>query len=191
MKRLLFLVLLWAALPAAADETVMICYNYGCAVQAPATFNEEQLSRVRETLAEALDAGQEREALARVLGQLYGWAGEQLPIAKDRGGDYADDGVDGRMDCIDHATSSTQLLHMIEARGWLRFHRVAAPARRTRFLIIQHFSAVVEELTPEGVKPVSASPPKRFAIDSWFRDNGQPAVVMPIDDWLGGAYPDV
>jgi hypothetical protein len=39
---------------------------------------------------------------------LYGWAGEQSDI-HNRGGNYADAGI-GRMDCIDHSTSTTRLL---------------------------------------------------------------------------------
>ena len=23
-----------------------------------------------------------------------------------------------------------------------------------------------------------------YVVDSWFYDNGQPAVVMPLDDWM-------
>jgi hypothetical protein len=31
----------------------------------------------------------------------------------------------------------------------------------------------------------------RFAVDSWFVDNGQPAVILPLDEWKKGAGPDV
>jgi len=38
-----------------------------------------------------------------------------------------------------------------------------------------------------GADPMVAG---RWAVDTWFRDNGAPAVVMPLAKWLGGAYPD-
>jgi hypothetical protein len=104
------------------------------------------------------------------------------------------------MDCIDHSTSTTRLLRMIEARGWLRFHRVLDPVRRSRFLLDQHFSAAVEETGSAAADPAAAGemlkvgeglPAARFAVDSWFFDNGTPAVVMPLEDWLSGDSPDV
>ena len=81
---------------------------------------------MREQLRGAADAADERHQLALALGSLYRWAGEQLPIHADKGGDYADEGVDGRMDCIDHATTTTRLLRLIEVA------RLAAPPSRDR-----------------------------------------------------------
>ena len=60
------------------------------------------------------------ERLAETLGSLYAWGGEQSDIHNDRGGNYADDQVSGRMDCIDHSTSTTRLLHLLVRRGYLR-----------------------------------------------------------------------
>jgi len=121
------------------------------------------------------------------------------------------------MDCIDHSTSTTRLLELVEARGWLRFHRVVEPARRTRF-ILQHFSAVVEVLSAEEriarLPPGQAlagcnctedgqvieeaaegdggdRPGERYVVDSWFVDNGEPAVVLPLAEWLKGGGPNV
>lgn len=200
-----------------AGETVSVCYNYGCQVEAAVRYNARQLAFVRDLLRRAHDAAEEREHLALALGSLYRWAGEQSPIHVDKGGDYADEGVHGSMDCIDHATTTTRLLRMIEAQGWLRHHRVLEPARRTLF-IMQHFSAVIEaRAAPVAAKAAAdadycvgcydeggvlmarapsverrseAAPDPRWAIDTWFRDNGAPAVVMPLDTWRRGAYPD-
>lgn len=219
MKTVLFLLTLFAA-SARAGESVSVCYNYGCAVEAPVRYDDRQLAFVRDQLRGAADAADEREQLALALGSLYRWAGEQLPIHADKGGDFADDGVDGRMDCIDHATTTTRLLRMIEAHGWLRHHRVLEPARRS-FFITQHFTALIEAreapvvarvplvdydtcvgcydeggalmARPQALprKPANVKPPVvRWAIDTWFRDNGAPAAVMDIDTWQGGAYPD-
>ena len=219
MKCRLFPLLL-VATAAQAGESVAFCYNYGCGVEAAVRFSDAQLIFVREQLRGAADAADERHQLALALGSLYRWAGEQLPIHADKGGDYADDGVDGRMDCIDHATTTTRLLRLIESHGWLRHHRVIEQARRT-FLITQHFSAVIEarvapvaagtteeerdycvgcytdggslivgprsRRAPAALDPLMST---RWAVDTWFRDNGAPAVVMPLATWLGGAYPD-
>jgi len=93
---------------------------------------------------------------------------------------------------------------------------VLAPERRTRF-ILQHYSAVIEELSPDeriarlppgtalarcnctedgliieapdGAE--AARPGERYAVDSWFVDNGEPAVVLPLAEWLNGGGPNV
>lgn len=188
---LLAAVALPVATRARADESVSVCYDYGCAVQQQVSFSEPQLARVREILAAAATAAAERRALSEAVGRLYAFAGEQSPIRNDRGGNYADGGVQGSMDCIDHSTTTTRLLRLLERRGWLRFHRVLEPVRRTRFLIVQHWSALIEETAPRRSEAGLPAAPARFVVDSWFVDNGQPAVVLPLEDWLNGGGPHV
>jgi hypothetical protein len=184
MLRWLFVVLLAMAGPAWADATVRICYGYGCLVQVDIRYAEAPLQALGHHLSQAGDALAERQILAEVIGRLYAWAGEQSDIHNDRGGNYADAGIPGKMDCIDHSTSSTRLLRMLEARGYLRWHRVLAPEVRNFALIFpSHYSAVIEEKTDGEAA--------RFVVDSWFVDNGRPAVILPLDEWKKGAGPDV
>jgi len=181
----LFAVLLFVLAGAAqADERVRICYGYGCLVQADIVYAEARLQDVLQALKQANDPAAERAVLAAEVGRLYAWAGEQSDIHNDRGGNYADGGIPGKMDCIDHSTSTTRLLRMLEARGGLRWHRVLEPAVRNFALIFPaHYSAVIEEKTDGEAA--------RFVVDSWFVDNGQPAVILPLDEWKKGAGPDV
>ncbi len=178
--------LLWLFLPPAvlADEVVPICYGYGCAAQDEVRFPEDGLKLLGGQLRAAVDAQKERELLAQAIGQLYAWAGEVSDIRNDRGGNYEDGHSPGKMDCIDHSTSTTRLLKMLDARGYLRWHRVGEiDVRRRIFVILEHYSAVIEEK--------SDGAPARFVVDSWFVDNGQPAVILPLDEWKKGAGPDV
>ncbi|MBL8398157.1 MAG: hypothetical protein JNL84_08450 [Candidatus Accumulibacter sp.] len=172
---------LLAAVGVTHAEVVAVCYNYGCLDQAEVHYDDSQMAAIRRLLEGTPSADDERWRLSLAIGRLLGWAGEQSPIAADRGGNYADQGVNGRMDCIDHATTTTRLLQMLEARGWLRHHRVLAPALRVRYLFATHFAAQIEELAP------SPGSPGVFVVDSWFRDNGQPAVVNDLSSWLAGA----
>ena len=169
---------------AAADEAVAVCHGYSCLAEAPIRYSDAQLDEIGRQLARAVDAENERELLAPAIGRLYGWAGEQSDIHNDRGGNYEDGHVSGKMDCIDHSTSTTRLLRLLEARGDLRWHRVREPEMRSWVLVIGiHWSAVIEEKTGDGAA--------RFVVDSWFVDNGQPAVILPLAEWLKGAGPDV
>lgn len=211
---------LCAPLHAPAAAEVSICYNYGCLSEAPVRFDEAALDAQQRRLAAARSAEEERQLLAEVIGWMYREAGRQSPIHADRGGDLLDDGVHGRMDCIDHATSTTRLLAVLEARGAMRFHKLLPQARRTRFVLFQHFSAVVEEIAPapqavDGPVPdhvpvllalcdcdvsddlpkpaplAAGTPGARYVIDTWFYDHGTPAVVLPLAAWLDGEGPNV
>ncbi|HLO61599.1 MAG TPA: hypothetical protein VK165_01405 [Azonexus sp.] len=167
-----------------ADESVSICHGYGCLRQVAVRFTEGQLGQVRRMMFAATDAATERGVLAVAIGRLYGWGGEQSEIHNDRGGNVADDNVSGKMDCIDHSTSTTRLLQLLARRGYLRWHRVLEPdARNFAGILPVHWSAVIEEK--------SEGEPRRFVVDSWFVDNGQPAVILPLDEWKKGAGPDV
>ena len=179
--------LLYCALAAGSVERVSVCFNYGCLSQAEVEFSDGQLGELKELLAHAASPAEEREAIAEAVGRLLGWASQQSPIAADRGGNYADDAVYGRMDCIDHSRTTTRLLQLIERQGWLRFHRVLEPALRVRFLMFQHYSAQIEEIGPSETEVM----PERFVVDSWFFDNGHPAAVMPLAAWMAGEGPDV
>lgn len=181
---------LWCPM-ASAQERVTVCFNYGCESTATVVFSNRQLADVRDLLDDAVDAAHERELIAVVVGRLLGWAGQQSPIGADRGGNFADDGVHGRMDCIDHSTTTTRLLRMLERRGWLRWHRVREPEVRTRMLLFDHWTAVIEEAPKAPYRDEHPYSRERFAVDSWFFDNGQAAVVMPLDQWLDGQGPEV
>lgn len=184
LRRCLVVLALLCSGPAVADETVRICHGYGCLVEAEVSFSEARLREIDRELAVAVDAENERKILAVVIGRLYGWAGEQSDIRNDRGGNYADSGMPGKMDCLDHSISTTRLLRLLEARNALRWHRVLEPeVRNWAFVFPAHWSAVIEE-KKDGE-------PARFVVDSWFVDNGQPAVILPLDEWKKGAGPDV
>lgn len=169
---------------ASADESLHICHGYGCMYQVSVRYTEGQLGQIRRMMFVATDAATERGVLAVAIGRLYAWGGEQSEIHNDRGGNYADDDVSGKMDCIDHSTSTTRLLQLLARRGYLRWHRLLEPQSRDFAGVLPvHWSAVIEE-KQDGE-------PRRFAVDSWFVDNGQPAVILPLEDWKKGAGPDV
>lgn len=184
MRGLVFAFFALLTATAFADERVEICHGYGCLVQVDVAYSDGQLGEIRRLLFSAVDAVGEREMLALAIGRMYAWAGQMTDIRNDRGGNLADAGVPGKMDCIDHSTSTAHLLRLLEARGYLRWHRVVGiEVRNWAYLFPAHYSAVIEE--NEGGEAA------RFVVDSWFVDNGQPAVILPLDEWKKGAGPDV
>lgn len=185
--RFILAALLLCSLTAGAEERVTVCFNYGCFTRAEVIYDEGQLRNLAALLAGAHDAVQEREAISVAIGRMLAWAGQQTPISADRGGNYADDAVHGKMDCIDHSTTTTRLLRLMEKRGWLRYHRVLDRVLRRRFLIFEHYSAQIGETAAMEDDDESG----RYVVDTWFFDNGQPAVVLPVAKWQAGETPYV
>lgn len=197
MKKILTLLLLLCAGAVSAEESIDVCYNYGCKQEATARFSERQLRTIARKLKSTTSAVEERKAVSEAIGQLYYWAGQQTPISADKGGNTSDDGVNGAMDCIDHSTTTTRFLKMIERRRMLKYHDVGEVVLRRRFLLFEHYSAVIEERprsslalpVKDGV-PDEANP-NRYVIDSWFVNNGKPAVILPLESWMDGEGPRV
>ena len=171
--------LLAPAAVASADE-LTICYNYGCSAKAQVDFGGAQLESLRAALAAAGDAGAERAAISRVIGRMYAIAGEQTPVWRDKGGNFADGGVNGQMDCIDHSTNTGNFLGLLQAHGWLRFHEVMERIERTRYIFAVHWSARIRDRATQ----------RAYVVDSWYFDNGHPAAVFPVEEWLAGNDPD-
>ncbi|ARU32116.1 hypothetical protein CAP31_10770 [Sulfuriferula sp. AH1] len=178
MKFVLALLWLWPA--ASGAVTVDICYNYGCAVHAKVALTSTQMRNVRELFRDAVTPPQERAAISLGIGLLESYAAEQTPTGNDKGGNVADDGRDGRMDCIDHSRNTTAYLHLLQRFGFLSFHDVLPPVERAPFVVNVHWGAQIEEFASG----------RKFVVDSWFRDNGAPAVIYPLQDWLRGTSPD-
>lgn len=180
LYRPLALLVLFAGLaPSARADEVTLCYNYGCHAKAQVNFSEAQLAPLQLALAAAGDAAAERAAISTVIGRMYAIAGEQTPVWRDKGGNFADSGQDGQMDCIDHSSNTYTFLSLLELHGWLRFHQVLEPVRRIRFLVAVHWAARVRDKATQ----------QAYAVDSWYVDNGRPALVIPVGDWHWGRVP--
>lgn len=221
MRASLFIaVLLWSCIAQAAEPTLRVCFNWGCASETEVTLPERLLQAVSADLALAVNAADERRRLAVVVGWLYIEAGRQAPVSADRGGNDDDAESVGRMDCIDHSTTTLRVLQLLEGRGALRFHQVIeAPVFRAPLILNQHFSAAIREVpgrpwrpmpdanmpdhiglmlalcgaceevyqdVPSAAQQQRPSPGGVFVVDTWFRDHGRPAVVLPLSRWKRG-----
>jgi hypothetical protein len=91
-----------------------------------------------------------------------------------------------QLDCVDESTNTTIFLALLEKNKLLKFHKVSAPMARTPFTGLAggrfwpHQTAVIFE---------NASG-QAYAVDSWFRDNGFPADIVNLNDWLYGWGPE-
>jgi hypothetical protein len=180
MRRIALAAALTAAVVAggsALAEEVRICFNYSCKDLATVRFDPLDLADVKRLFADVPTPQAEREAVARAMGALYLHAALQTPTWRDRGGNVDDDGVEGRMDCIDHSTNTSAYLALLERNGWLRFHSVADRVQRGKLLAVHWGAQLSEKGGPNWV------------VDTWFLDPGSPATIYPLEEWLDGARP--
>lgn len=167
------------AVPAAELE---ICYDYGCYRQARVVFADADLAALQALLAPAVDAAAERALVAQAVGRMYVLAALQSPIWRDRARNSMDERhLDGAMDCIDHSTNTDRFLHLLLDAGALRFHAVGGRRHRYAFLVFgEHWTATLTEIASQA----------RFAVDSWFFEPGEPALVVALERWLAGYDPE-
>jgi hypothetical protein len=129
----------------------------------------------------AATAATEQTAIARSIARMEQIVGQKTGTAGDRGGNLAGFGRQGQMDCIDESNNTTTYLKLLQRDGLLRHHAVGE--RSTRFGLFSgmpHTTAVIEDIAAR----------QRYAVDTWFFDNGQLPVIMPLDKWKSGWRPE-
>jgi hypothetical protein len=158
-----------------------ICYNHSCASVTTDSMSAEEWRRATEPFSKTItSASDERAVIADAVAILEEIIGEHLGTAADKGGNLAGFGKPRQLDCIDESTNTNTYLRMLERYGLFKFHTVAE--RSTRFGIfigMPHTTAVIRE-NDTGV---------RYAVDSWFFDNGQPPYIVKLEDWKSGKDP--
>lgn len=163
-----------------------ICFNHGCQSLANVSLTPEQWQEIRQFFSPApASPREERERIAQAVGKLEVLAGKLTGIDNDRGGSLAGLWMRNQMDCIDESTNTHTYLVMLKNDGLLKYHMPANNERRFRPNLFQHYSAVIQETTTQ----------KKYAVDSWFLDNGQLPFIIPLGAWkqgwaLGDKIPD-
>ena len=156
-----------------------VCHGYNCRYKTRITFSDGDIDTLRAAFAaNGATAAAEREEMSQAVAFLETITGAVIGTADDPGAVLENEhiGDPTRQDCVDEAATTTGYLVLLANNGMLRHHTVSEPAQRG-WLIDgrwQHYTAVVEE----------SATGERYVVDSWFRDNGQPAVVMSLSDWL-------
>ncbi len=155
------------------------CTDHGCETETEISLSAGQWAAVTAPLdSPAADAAGEREALRQVVGRYEQAVLPQLGTAPDKAGTMIFSRR-GQQDCVDESVNTTRLLTMLQAEGLLRYHQRGWPVHRAFVGRSRtHMTAVIRE-----------SGGGSWAIDSWFRDAGQPAEVIELETWLQGWSP--
>lgn len=166
--------------PDVTFQTLSVCHGTGCAERSEVRLDETDWSKVDAVfMSPATSAADERARIAIAIGIMEVLVGPQSGTKGDAGRNQHSGNRVGQLDCVDEAVNSTTYLRLIEDRGLLRYHDVGMPANRILDLVDAHNTAVVVDRAT-GIS---------YAVDSWFFDNGTPAVVLPLAMWREGWDP--
>ena len=157
-----------------------ICFNHGCQNLTDVSLAPEQWQEIRRLFSpEPTSPREERERIAQAVGKLETLVGQLTGIDNDRGGSMAGLWMRNQMDCVDESTNTHNYLVMLMNDGLLKYHVPADSERRFRPRLYQHYSAVIEEIATK----------RKYAVDSWFLDNGKPPFIIPLSAWKRGWTP--
>lgn len=159
----------------AAPAGFPVCYSHECGRQQFVRLSDRQWQATRALFPPAVtSAAAERAMIRRAIAQLEQFTGVLAGTSADRGGNVAGAGLPGQMDCIDESINTTTYLGLLQQDGLLHWHEVQERERRSKWVLDVHWTAVIRE-TASG---------QRWAVDSWFLDNGEPPYIQRLEDWL-------
>jgi hypothetical protein len=168
-----------------SPERFSVCFQHTCAMVEHVSLSAAEWLKVGDFFTpEATSAAEERRQIAEAIAWLEIAVGSKIDALDDRGGNLEGFSASGnQLDCVDESTNSTTYLTMMEKAGFLKFHRVDGLATRGGLLfggIWPHSTAVVSEI--DGGR--------KWAVDSWFFDNGEKPTVVLLDKWRTGWSPE-
>jgi len=159
------------------------CRDNTCETIKELSFDPQEWAAITGPLSQpAADPATERVQIAEAVAVFEQKAGAKAGTTTDIGGTIKGFFHPGQLDCIDETSNTKTLLGMLANDGLLRWHRRGAHATRLVILSdgVPHFTATVVENDSGQI----------YAVDSWFRDNGSPADVVPLDVWQDGWNPE-
>jgi len=162
-----------------------MCHGGGCADVSRVSLTKEEWQKVVNVFdPKPINAEGERKAIANAIGLMEQIVGPKTGTDTDRGGTFGNSNYSGQLDCNDESTNSTTYMKLMNQAGLIRFHEILDTKTRNFFFNgWPHTTAVIRE------KQADQSNDKSYAVDSWFYDNGKPAVIIPLALWKSGWKP--
>lgn len=159
-----------------------VCQGGGCAQVSATGLTLEQWQQVaRAFKPKAQNAEQERAQIAEAIGVLEHIVGKMVGTETDLAGTFDNSDTPGQMDCNDEAINTTTYMRLLKQAGLMTLHEVEDTRTRNFFFTgWPHSAAVIHEIASK----------QRFAVDSWFYDNGHAATIVPFEQWKANYQPE-
>ncbi|MCB1531119.1 MAG: hypothetical protein H6853_02515 [Rhodospirillales bacterium] len=167
----------------ATPQKFTACHNYGCSQRTAVGFGKRQWKKILKEFRHAPKTPQqERQRIANAIAQMETYVGKAAGTYRDVGEATARPKDNGQMDCIDETVNTTLYLRFLEAEGVFKFHETALPLHRGYFVdgAWPHNTAAIREKKTGAI----------FAVDAYYKDNGNPPYMVPKKEWVSGWKPE-
>ncbi len=197
-KFLIGFFVLFTALSAQADLSAMsrifrqtpslnnfeVCYGGGCAEVKHVALSTEEWQKVTAIFSHldntSVNAEQERTQIANGIALLETIVGAKIGTANDLAGTFFEGHLAGQLDCNDEAINTTTYMRLMQQNGLIQRHEIEDTRTRNFFFTgWPHSTAVIRD----------SKTSERFAVDSWFYDNGVAPVIVSFKLWKAGFRP--
>lgn len=162
-------------------EHIPHCHGYGCRLKSYVALDKAEWKKVGRLFKTGRTAAEERDALAKAVGLFETMVGAKTGTHGDVAGTYHKLG-DDQHDCIDESVNTTIYLDLLRQKNLLKHHDISTISTRIPLVgggMGFHQTAVI----------VERDTGQRYAVDSWFHNNGHVAMIVPLADWLYGWRP--
>lgn len=164
-------------------ERFVVCQGYGCSDRMETGLSAGEWEQIEALFSPpAASAEEERERIERAIALFERIVGPKTGSDIDKAGaTVISSNHTGQMDCLDETVNTSTYLTFLEAAGLLRHHYKDKALRRGYLIdgLWTHNTATVTERATGA----------RYTVDSWFRKNGEPPVIIPVKEWLDGYFP--
>ena len=163
-------------------ENFKLCHGYSCTHMAKAGFTAKQWKSIAAIFkSKSKNAAAERSKIAKAVAKMEQYSGaktgtdEDLPMA----GSIKES--DRQLDCIDETINTTNYLTRLQDAKLLKFHEVGLPTHRGYLIDGRwpHNTAVIRQTEGNVL----------YAVDSFYRTNGDEPYILPRQQWLEGWKP--
>ena len=157
----------------AATEEIVQCYDFGCKSTRSVEFSQAEWDSIRSTFnPPALSPWLEKQQIRQAIALMEQYSGALTGTYQDKAGNYSGADLPFQQDCIDESTNTFQYLMALQNLELLNWHEVGEKKRRIVWFAT-HWSAVIRETATQQL----------YAVDSWYRDNGEPPYIQKLEDW--------
>ena len=167
--------------PGKSDD-FMLCHGYSCTHQSQGGFTEAQWRKVGAIFKKpSKNAVAERGKIATAIAMMERFSGVKTGTNIDDAEAVGLKTGPKQMDCIDETVNTTAYIGFLQKEGWLKFHQGTEPTHRGYIFdgTWPHNTAVIREIKTGDL----------WAVDSFYRKNGEAPYIVPRADWLKGWKP--
>ena len=158
-----------------------VCQGGGCAQINQISISAAEWGSVAQLFEiKATNSADERQQISQAIGLLEQLVGTINGTYEDRAGTFDNSDYQGQLDCNDEAINTTTYMRLLKQNGLMQLHEIEDTRTRNFFFTgWPHSTAVIRDIKTG----------ERFAVDSWFYDNGHDAAVVPFASWKANYMP--